>query len=99
MSIEELLSNPKSKHAVNNDLVHETLIDEKVEYALLPLWLLDIEYNNDNYQIVINGQTGKVTGQLPVSKNKKLLLITSVFIITLIIVTLIFIVLRWGGLV
>ncbi len=99
MSIEELLSNPKSKHAVNNDLVHETLIDEKVEYALLPLWLLDIEYNNDNYQIVINGQTGKITGQLPISKNKKMLLFTTVFIITLIIITLIFIVLRWGGLV
>lgn len=97
LSIEELLSNPKSKYAVNNDLVHETLIEEKIEYALLPLWLIDFEFNNDKYLIIVNGQTGKVSGHLPISKSRKFYLSLGVFSISLIILLIVFIMLRWVG--
>lgn len=99
MSIEELFSNPKSKYAVANNLVTETLSNEKVEYALFPLWLIDIEYDNENYLIAVNGQTGKVSGFLPISKWKKINLNMLIFTITTIILVILLVVLRWGGLV
>lgn len=99
LSIEELFSNPKSKYAVPNNLVNETLTDEKAEYALLPVWLLDIEYNNENYLIIVNGQNGKISGHLPISKSKKFNLSIVIFVISTIILLILFVLLRWGGLV
>ena len=41
-------------------------------YALLPVWFLNFEYDGESYQIAINGQTGKVSGDIPVSKWKNI---------------------------
>ena len=43
----------------------------KIRYALLPVWLLNIKYNGENFKYAINGQTGKVVGKYPVDKSKK----------------------------
>ncbi len=40
----------------------------KVIYALLPVWLFETVYNKKKYQFAINGQTGKMVGELPVDK-------------------------------
>lgn len=40
-------------------------------YALLPLWFLNYEYKGESYQIAINGQTGKISGELPTTKKKR----------------------------
>lgn len=37
------------------------------DYVLLPVWMLNYRYQNKNYQLAINGQTGKQVGTLPVS--------------------------------
>lgn len=37
-------------------------------YALLPIWFLNYEYKGESYQIAINGQTGKVDGEVPNTK-------------------------------
>ena len=42
----------------------------KVQYALLPVWLLTTKWNGKNYLFAVNGQTGKTVGDLPVSKGK-----------------------------
>ena len=42
----------------------------KVHYALLPVWLLSTRWNNQNFLFAMNGQTGKMVGDLPVSKGK-----------------------------
>lgn len=44
----------------------------KVHYALLPVWLLNVTWNQKNYLFAINGQTGKSVGSLPVSLPKAL---------------------------
>lgn len=44
-----------------------------VKYAMLPVWLLSTQYEDKNYLFAMNGQTGKIVGNLPVD-NKKLLL-------------------------
>lgn len=38
----------------------------KVKYVLLPVWLLNTKYRGKTYTFAMNGQTGKMTGQLPV---------------------------------
>ncbi|MDD6484481.1 MAG: zinc ribbon domain-containing protein [Clostridiales bacterium] len=43
----------------------------KIRYSLLPVWMLNIKYNNTMYKFAINGQTGKVVGEYPVDKSKK----------------------------
>ena len=45
----------------------------EANYALLPVWFLSYKYRNKYYYFAMNGQTGEVAGQLPVSPVKKLM--------------------------
>ena len=40
------------------------------EYALLPVWLLHVRWNGKLYTFAMNGQTGKLVGDLPLSKKQ-----------------------------
>lgn len=40
------------------------------DYALLPAWFLTFRYENKPYTFVVNGQTGKIVGALPLQKSK-----------------------------
>ena len=40
----------------------------KVTYALFPVWLLSTTWNGQNYLFAMNGQTGKMVGDLPLDK-------------------------------
>ena len=42
----------------------------KVHYALLPIWLLSTNWHGKNYLFAMNGQTGKLVGDLPTSAGK-----------------------------
>ncbi len=42
----------------------------KAEYALLPVWILKTKWMNKDYLFAMNGQTGKLVGDLPVSKGR-----------------------------
>ena len=42
----------------------------KVHYALLPVWLLSTKWQGKNYLFAMNGQTGKLVGDLPTSAGK-----------------------------
>ena len=37
----------------------------KIRYALYPVWLLSTRWNGENYMFAMNGQTGKLVGNLP----------------------------------
>ncbi len=39
-----------------------------VRYALFPVWLLNTSWNGQNYLFAVNGQTGKMAGDLPLDK-------------------------------
>ena len=41
-----------------------------MRYAFLPVWVLNTKYKDQNYLFTMNGQTGKLVGDLPVSKGK-----------------------------
>ncbi len=48
-----------------------SLVDQlKFYYCLAPVWFVNYEYEGETYRFVMNGQTGKVAGDLPVSKVK-----------------------------
>lgn len=38
------------------------------DYCMLPVWILNVKHGGKKYQYAINGQTGKVTGKLPLNK-------------------------------
>lgn len=40
----------------------------KVKYALFPVWILNTKWNGENYLFAMNGQTGKMVGDLPLDK-------------------------------
>lgn len=41
----------------------------RARYALLPVWILNTEWKGKKYVFAMNGQTGKVVGDLPVDKS------------------------------
>lgn len=40
----------------------------RVKYALYPVWLLSSSWNGQRFQFAMNGQTGKLVGNLPMDK-------------------------------
>lgn len=42
--------------------------NQVIRYALLPIWFLTLEYKGIRYQYIVNGQTGKVSGEFPYAK-------------------------------
>lgn len=42
----------------------------RVGYALLPVWMLSTQWNGQNFLFAMNGQTGKLIGDLPVDKGR-----------------------------
>ena len=42
----------------------------RARYALYPVWILNTQWNNQKFTFAINGQTGKIAGDLPMDKGK-----------------------------
>lgn len=42
----------------------------KAEYALLPVWMISYDYEQEEHMFAMNGQTGKIVGKPPLSKAK-----------------------------
>lgn len=61
------------------------------EYVLLPVWLLNIKYKDKIYPYAMNGQTGKMIGDIPVQKSKVIFFFLIFSILLTIIVSLLFI--------
>lgn len=53
-------------YATVNVLQQDVQLKQKCEdYAMLPVWILNYKYRNKQYMLMINGQTGKMIGKLP----------------------------------
>ena len=46
------------------------LTNASVQYVLLPVYLITASYKGEKYSFAVNGQTGKMTGNLPISKGR-----------------------------
>ena len=97
-SIYEFILNKKSKFYVKDvQRINETLLTQNKYYALFPIWFLNTKYKNNEYLIVINGQTGKIAGNLPIDKTKAKLITFLFFIVSFSLFLFIFLLLRWLG--
>lgn len=54
----------------------------KTEYVLLPVWMLNIKYEDKIYPFAMNGQTGKLIGNIPIDKKKALIWWLGIFAVT-----------------
>lgn len=45
----------------------------KAEYILLPVWMLNIKYKDQMHLFAMNGQTGKMVGDIPIDKDKRII--------------------------
>ena len=51
---------------------------KKAQYVLLPAWFMTFRYKNEPYTILVNGQTGKVVGAVPFTKDKLIALFIAI---------------------
>ena len=46
------------------------ITNDKVTYSFMPVWVLSTKWRDKNYIFAMNGQTGKMVGDLPVDKGR-----------------------------
>lgn len=57
--------------------------NDSVRYAMAPVWILSTKYQGKPYTFVVNGQTGKFAGSLPVDETKAKLYMAAATFVTL----------------
>lgn len=60
--------------------------EEKHNYVLLPVWMVNVKYKDKYYTFAMNGQTGEFIGNMPISIKKTILISLIIFIVVLVIV-------------
>lgn len=58
----------KRYHIITKKNQHLGCRGGTVKYGLLPVWTLQVKYKDQLYRFAMNGQTGKVAGELPVDQ-------------------------------
>lgn len=61
----------------------------EVKYALLPVWLLSTKWRDKNYLFAMNGQSGKLVGDLPCDKRKARIIFFLVLMILTVLISVI----------
>lgn len=70
---------------VRNLSVNTSYSDVKYKHILLPVWVSSYTYKGKIYRYMINGQTGEVQGEAPVSALKVILLILAILAVAAVI--------------
>jgi Zn finger protein HypA/HybF involved in hydrogenase expression len=58
------------------------------KHVLLPVWLLSYTYGSKSYQVIVNGYTGKIAGEYPISWVKVMLVTLAVLLMLIIFMSL-----------
>jgi hypothetical protein len=58
------------------------------KHILVPVWLVSYTYGTRNYQIIVNGYTGRIAGEHPISWVKITLAVIAAILVVLILVIL-----------
>lgn len=69
--------------------------DQKSDFGLLPVWKYIYEYQNKTYPFYVNGQTGKIIGEAPISKKKVFLYTGTLWACFLAVLIMIPMILSW----
>lgn len=60
----------KGYNSVNTVRENVHIDQGKVSYAMMPVWMLHTKWDNKDFMFAMNGQTGKMVGDLPVDSGK-----------------------------
>lgn len=66
-----------------------TVTEEETIYALLPVYMVNIKYKDKFYTFAMNGETGKMIGNIPYSKSKALIYYLVLFVICFVILAVV----------
>lgn len=58
------------------------LVKKKTSYIMLPVWMVNIKYKDKIYTFAMNGQTGKMVGNIPVGIKETIIMGLIIFIVT-----------------
>lgn len=56
------------------------VVKNNTYYALLPVWMVNVKYNNKYYTFAMNGQTGEFIGNIPIDVKKTIIISISLFV-------------------
>ena len=77
---EDLLrSRVKDYNSVNTKSFNMMKMQSGYKYALYPVWILNTVWNGNKYTFAMNGQTGKLVGDVPCSNGKFMGVLLGVF--------------------
>ena len=84
----------------NSVIVKENANDINVletKYVLLPVWVLNIKYKDKIYHFAMNGESGKMVGEIPVDTKKLIftIILTMIISVLLILIILLMMGYRW----
>ncbi len=68
--IDEFKSTVKGYTFVDVNSKQIDIDTKKSDYVLFPVWMLNINYKDKTYLFAMNGQTGKMIGDIPIEKSK-----------------------------
>ncbi len=63
---------------VRNLVIHTRYAGITYKYLLLPVWISSYKYKDTVYKFMVNGQTGKVSGKIPISIPKVIITVIGV---------------------
>ncbi|MDI9515284.1 MAG: hypothetical protein GX384_01170 [Clostridiaceae bacterium] len=66
-TITQLMSTASGYDAIQVTHKEVRIKDKRIHYTLLPVWMLIYKHRDKKYLFAMNGQTGKVVGNLPIS--------------------------------
>ncbi|MCF0143162.1 MAG: hypothetical protein HUJ75_07280, partial [Parasporobacterium sp.] len=55
---------------VHTERYNSSVTHNKISYAMLPVWILKTKWQEKSYLFAMNGQTGKMIGDLPISEKR-----------------------------
>ncbi|MDO5112571.1 MAG: TFIIB-type zinc ribbon-containing protein [Clostridia bacterium] len=67
---EMMLSKTDCPGVLRNVNCQNTTLSQTWRYTLMPAWMMTYNYKGDMYYFAMNGQTGKIFGNVPVDKKK-----------------------------
>lgn len=65
-----LKSKVQGYNTVTEKMANVQRVNERYKYALYPVWILNTVWNGQKFTFAMNGQTGKLVGDVPYSKGK-----------------------------
>jgi len=72
--------------------------ETKKEYALLPVWMVNVKYKDKMHIFAMNGQTGEFIGNIPLDKTKTVIYSIIIFVISVVLgIILSYIFYNFGG--